>query len=115
MAATSGHAHDKSHEEMGSMDHAAGGDMEAHNCHGGNKNTLKITDDVKTASCPHCYISAPAILKDTKVLSLIAFDLPNNEGINNILLSSKGSLLKLNLPPPRYKNPIYIINSSYII
>jgi len=115
MAAKSGHAHNKSHKEMGNMDHAAGGKMEAHNCRGGSNGALKITDETDTASCQHCTISVPAILKDTKVFSHITFDLPRNEGLNNILLSSTGGLLNLYLPPPRHKSPIYIINSIYII
>jgi hypothetical protein len=112
MAARSGHVHDKSHKEMGSMDHAG---MEAHSRHGGDKGALHVNGDAKTASCQHCNISAPAILKDTKVPGCTAFDLPKNEGSDNLLLSSTGGLLKLDLPPPRHKNPIHIINSIYII
>jgi hypothetical protein len=116
MAAKADHVQNKSHKEMGSMDHAAVGGMEAHNCHGGNEGTLQITDDAKTASCLYCNISSPSAFQEARSFSFIAFDLSRDAGFDySQSYSIVGGLLNLDLPPPGYNQPIYILNSTYII
>ena len=86
--------------------------MESHSCHGaGNLTAITVED-----SCPHCDISSPSDFQETRSFNFSIIGVNTTEGIGHLLsLSSTGGLSKLNLPPPRHKNPLYVINSIYII
>jgi len=72
--------------------------------------------DKGPSSCGHCKVSAPALIEHSGNSRLIALGIPLREVLDYPnALTSDGSFANLAIPPPRYKNHIYILNSTYLI
>ena len=101
-----------------SMDRRAGNHgMQAYMSYSFHKIDLANVVFAKDLStCDNCKIPVPAVIQSSGASGLIALNVFSNKTLDDLIsLPVYGKFLKLGLPPPVYKNNIYILNSTYLI